>query len=212
MSTASNIWTKTPSFVKWLLLVAVLLAAAFEAGRYSKPDVVTVRTETVAVRDEVYTQQKIAEYVSTHKDLFTVTKVIDRKVAVPCPTPPPPADGCKSPCATDCSKCSYQIIEEHEVYTENHDSTTTINEHTTTNTTDVTHEAIHTATTASTINNAQPDWRIGVGALVKPDLKVDFSKAQISVTVERRLFWGFSAGVQAIPQSNLYGVSISRGF
>lgn len=205
-------WSKVPSFLKWLLLVILLVTAAFFGGRYSKPAEVKVDRVEVKVHDEEYVQSRIAQYKETHKDEFTVQTHSVTTIVKPCPTAPVPDGGCKAPCATDCSKCPSQTINTTTDTTEHHNSSSTTTGGTTTNTNIATHDTDTTHVVTTTKNNVKPDWHLGVAALVEPKLTLSLNQVKVEVTIERRIIWDIYAGITVVPQANLYGLSLSWNF
>jgi hypothetical protein len=138
------LWSKTPSFVKWLLLVALVGVLSFFAGAKLMPETV-VDHQVVQVRDEEYTRQQVAlaraEWERDTHTTSTTTVVVSK----PCPPPTTEPYSCKPPCATDCSKCPSQTVssttttttDTHETGSSNSSTTTT--DHGTSHSTETTH-------------------------------------------------------------------------
>ncbi len=147
------LWSKTPSFVKWLLLVALVGVLSFFAGAKLMPETETVVDhQEVKVRDEEYTRQQVAlARAQWERDTHT-TSTTTVVVSKPCPPPTTEPYSCKPPCATDCSKCPSQTVssttttttDTHETGSSNSSTTTT--DHGTSHETDTTHTTTTTTT------------------------------------------------------------------
>lgn len=187
-------------FIKLALAAVVIALIAFGAGWYAKPKEVKTVTKTdivtkmVTVRDEEYTQQRIEQYKQTHRDEFTVVKHQTKKVLVPCADTPAPEGMCKPPCATDCSQCPKQVIEETTDTTEHHDQTTDTQVSTQTDTQGSSHTEsqtdtkIHTETTTTFADGSVGDWSLSLrGAVSVFDTKLKLDPIY-GVEVGRKLF------------------------
>lgn len=150
-------------YLKLILAVALLIAAAFAVGRYTKPDKVVVDKVEVKVRDEEYTRQQVASAKAQwDRDSHSVSTTTST-VIKPCPPPTTDAYTCKPPCATDCSKCPSQVVssttttttDTHEHGTSS--SNTATNEHGTSHETDTTH-----TTTTTTNNEGLKNWSLSL--------------------------------------------------
>ena len=142
----ATVWAKIPGWGQKALIVLVLVGAAFLTGRFTAGKTTTIVHDEVKVRDEEWTKQQVASAQrewerATHKvEVHTIT------VVKPCPQPPAPADGCKPPCATDCSKCPSQVISDTTTTTTDTTShgsssnTTTDTSHGSSHETDTTHD------------------------------------------------------------------------
>ncbi len=136
------IWSKIPSFVKWIALIILVGALGFLAGSKLMPETIV---DHQTVKDEEYTRQQVAlakaQWERDSHSTSTTTTVILK----PCPPTTTEPYSCKPPCATDCSKCSSQTTstttttttDTHEHGTT--DSSTTTTDHGTTHETDTTH-------------------------------------------------------------------------
>lgn len=145
----SIIWNKTPTFVKWLLLVLVASALSFGIGYKLMP----VEKTTVTVKDEDYTRQEVTKAIAAAREEWEKTThtatTTTTFIKVPCPAPTTEPSVCKPPCATDCTKCPSQIISSTTT------TTTDTTEHgkkdttSTTETTSTTHDVKHETTTTT---------------------------------------------------------------
>jgi hypothetical protein len=209
-STLSTLWSKVPSFVKWLVLVAIVGALAFAGGRFSGPAKVIDHTVTETVVKVVEVEKKVE--VVQWKDREVIKYVNQATLAMDKDTD----------CDEKFDRVTGKLIERHCRVTDHENSsnsasgsTNTTNTGGSTSTTDhstTTTGTTHTDTTHTVINDTKPNWHLGVGALLEPSLNLNLAIAKASITVERRLFWTVYVGVEAIPQAKLYGLHISAGF
>lgn len=173
-------------YVQMVVVALVIFAGGYGTALLTRPTKVVEKDviHEVKVVDEELVQKRVNEYVTTHKDNYTVVKVIDRKVLVPCPSAPAPSGGCKPPCATDCSKCPTKVIDEHETDTEHHHDTGSSTGTDTTNTHDVVHETDTKDETKTKVTTySKPQWMVWGSAGIN-------GKAFSGSNVSGPLVWG----------------------
>jgi hypothetical protein len=153
-------------YLRLALAALLIAAAAFAAGRFTKPEKVVTVTDTkeVKVRDEEYTQKKLDEYRKSVEVQLKVATHTETKVLQPCPSAPVPDGTCKAPCATDCSKCPMQVISIITDTTKSRDSNTTTQNNSSTDTKDTSHETdtTHTVSTTTTTSGDGQSWRMSL--------------------------------------------------
>jgi hypothetical protein len=234
LSPVKAVWNKTPSFVKWGLLVVLALVVSFGAGRYSAPSKVTIREvvdvtteqklkEVTAERDSV--KQQYALLQQEKQKVVTETKYVHDRVLT--------ADA-----NTKCEE-NFDRRTGHLVRRLCEQTTSVTDVETTTKLANVTSERdtlkleVSSLTTEkerlaqverdfiehkrterekTVTTEARPGWRIGASALLEPSTTLELKDVEFGVTVERRLFGELYLGAQAIPQANLYGLTLSLGF
>jgi len=231
--TVKDIWTKTPSFVKWGVAALVALGLAFSAGRFSAPTKTTETTvvdQTVAaklkqVESELATSKLEYASLKQEKDKVKVeTKYIAQKVS---------SVDKNTKCDETFDRITGKLVHRLCEKTERQDSTETTEKLTnltkerdtllTTNSTlttenhrlltiESTYDEHMKSTHTKVTENAKPNWRIGGFALVEPELTVNLKAVEFGVVAERRLLWDIYGGVVAIPQAGLYGLSLSINF
>jgi hypothetical protein len=228
-----TLWTKTPPFVKWGILALIALALAFSAGRFSGPTKVTEVTVVDKVTEEKLkkAESELAtsrlEYASLkqQKDKVKVeTKYVAQKVSsvdsnTKCDETFDRVTGklthrlCEKVIHSDNSETVTKLAD----VTKERDSLQTVNSTLTTENhrllTVESSFAEHMKTTHTKVTeNAKPNWRAGGLVLVEPSMTINLSDVQFGVTFERRLFWDVYAGIAAVPQAKLYGLSLSINF